>query len=112
MNWYRLTAQEELDGLVRRSHQLPQIIFKHSPRCSISSVAFNRLQSGIEKVDFHLLDVISSRNLSNLVEEQFNVVHQSPQLLIISKGRSVFDTSHFGITSNVVNNQLKLLTGI
>ena len=44
MNWIPLQEMSQLDEIVTRSHQNLQVIFKHSTRCSISSMALNRLE--------------------------------------------------------------------
>ena len=75
----------------------------------MSSVALNRIQPGRQGLDYYIVDVISKRKLSDHIEERFEVIHQSPQLLVIYGGRSIFDASHFGITADVIENQLNLL---
>ena len=76
-------------------------IFKHSTRCSISSMALNRLTRSwditSEKIPLFFLDLISYRNISNEVAYQYEVVHESPQLLIIKNGKCVYHASHSAI---------------
>ena len=112
MKWINIEDEQVLNELVKKSEISPQIIFKHSTRCSISNVAFSRLQSGKQDLDYYIVNVIANRNISNMIEETFMVMHQSPQLLIIYKGKSAFDTSHFGITSSIVESQLTSLQEI
>ncbi|MEL6537590.1 MAG: bacillithiol system redox-active protein YtxJ [Bacteroidota bacterium] len=81
------------------------VIFKHSTRCSISAMALNRLerdfdQEQLEGVPVYFLDLISFRELSNRVAEEFSVMHQSPQVLLIKNGQCVYDDSHMGISFN------------
>ena len=107
-----IKTKEDLDTLNQMSLDSPQVIFKHSTRCSISAMALNRVESGNLDIEIHVLDVISDRGLSNMVSDKFNVMHQSPQILIIYKGRSIFDTSHFEITSSTVERQLSIIEPI
>lgn len=109
MTWMQLENESDLEALVIKSQDLPQVIFKHSTRCSISALALNRLGSCQMQADFHILNVIANRNLSNLVGEKFGVIHQSPQLLIIDNGKCFFNASHFEISSDIVELQLSLL---
>ena len=99
MDWNVLRDENELEELIRRSEIRPQVIFKHSTRCSISSVAKGRLERS--KVppgaDFHYLDLISYRNTSNKVAQVFDIHHESPQVLVIKNGTCVYDESHMGI---------------
>ena len=46
-NWHPLTALDHLDAITEASFQRPQLLFKHSTRCSISSGAKSRLDSGL-----------------------------------------------------------------
>ena len=107
MQWIQLTNEQQLQGIVEKSAERPQVIFKHSTRCSISSVALQRLEKGQAPfdVDFHLLDLISYRALSNKVAQTFGVTHESPQVLIIKGGTCIFDESHLGISMADIADQ-------
>ena len=109
MNWNKLESIENLEDLIQKSQDSPIVLFKHSTRCPISSMAMNRIKSGIENIDFYYLDIITYRELSNEVARRFNVVHQSPQLLLIHNGECVFNTSHMEISIPTVENQVALL---
>ena len=88
-----MTDEEQLKQLISKSGTKPQVIFKHSTRCSISAVAF---QPG--DIDFYYLDLLAHRPLSNQVAEVFNVHHESPQVLVIKNGKCIYDESHLGIS--------------
>lgn len=100
MEWKVLSDEQQLDRLIADSADRPQVIFKHSTRCSISSVAKNRLEKAKapDSADFYYLDLITFRQLSARVAEVFNVYHESPQVLVIRNGECVYDESHMGIT--------------
>lgn len=100
MNWIPLQTEDQLSEIVLNSNSKPQVIFKHSTRCSISSMAKNRLdkKDQPEGIDFYYLDLIQFRKISNRIAVDFNVVHQSPQVLIINQGKCIYDESHSGIT--------------
>lgn len=100
MNWKTLQTSEQLNELLELSGTRPQVIFKHSTRCSISKVAMTRLEKAAapEEMDFHYLDLITYRSLSNEIAERLGVVHESPQVLLIRDGQPVYTESHMGIT--------------
>lgn len=106
MNWIKLDSAELLNNLIKKSNTKPQIIFKHSTRCSISAMALGRLRSSIPGVDYYILDLIAYRDISNLIAQELGVEHKSPQLLIINKDKCVFDTSHFNISSSVIKKEI------
>jgi bacillithiol system protein YtxJ len=109
MEWERLRTQEGLDDLMESSAHTPQLIFKHSTRCSLSSMAFSRLQSGLPDIGLHIVDVIGDRDISNLIAQKFAVAHQSPQILIIYNKACIYDDSHFNISSQLVNREINLI---
>jgi bacillithiol system protein YtxJ len=107
MEWIALRTDSQLDELITKSMTRPQVIFKHSIRCSISAVAKNRLdkETAPEKMDFYYLDLINNRPLSNKVAEVFSVYHESPQVLVIKNGECIYDESHMGISMKDITAQ-------
>ncbi len=99
MTWISLQTDEELNQIKQKSYTKPQVIFKHSTRCSISSMAKNRLDKSAqpEEMDFHFLDLIKYRPISAKIATEFNVYHESPQVLVIKNGECIYDESHSGI---------------
>ena len=100
-----LLDESEIETIVSQSFQAPVLIFKHSTRCSISSMALNRLTGNPVPVDFYYLDVIANRNISNLLASRFSVHHESPQVLMIVKGECVYEASHLEITASEIAAQ-------
>ena len=99
MNWIPINEEEQLEIIIQKSQNTPQVIFKHSTRCSISSMAKNRLDKNDqpEGIDFYYLDLLKHRNISNKIATDFHVQHQSPQVLIIRDGKCTYTESHSGI---------------
>ena len=99
MNWKILASANEFASLIDRSHQHPQVIFKHSNRCGTSGMAKNRLEKAgySGEIDFYILDVIANRPLSLQVAETLGVWHESPQVIVIKNGKAVYDESHIAI---------------
>lgn len=115
MNWIKLTALEQLEQIKEESKEHPVLIFKHSTSCSISNASLNRLERNwnpeeVGKLKAYFLDLLSYRNISNAIAEQFNVPHQSPQVLLIEDGKAVNDWSHFDINYKEIKDQLPQLS--
>lgn len=107
MEWIQLTDAAQLESIISKSAEKAQVIFKHSTRCSISSVAMQRLKRGVlpPELDFYYLDLIAYRALSNQVAEAFGVPHESPQIIMIRNGSCVYDESHMSISvDNIIEN--------
>ncbi|OUS00743.1 cytosolic protein [Flavobacteriales bacterium 33_180_T64] len=98
--WHALTQLSQLDEIVKRSKAKTQVIFKHSTRCGISSMVMNQFVSAYDieaDLDLYYLDLLNHRDVSNEVGYKFQVMHQSPQLLIIKRGTTVAHASHGAI---------------
>ena len=107
MNWIHITSAHQLEEIKEKSKTKPQVIFKHSIRCSISSMAKSRLERGKqpEDIDFYYLDLINHRSLSNKLSEEFDVWHESPQVLVIKNGKCIYDESHTAIRMEEILEQ-------
>ncbi len=108
MNWIQLTNLNQLEEIKEKSKQKPQVIFKHSTRCSISSMARGRLERSTapNDADFYYLDLITYRDISNKIAEDFHVYHESPQIIVIKNGKCVYDESHGSITMDEIKEQV------
>ena len=100
MNWIPLQTEAQLEDIKSKSADRPQLIFKHSTRCSTSAVVKGRLERAEkpEAIDFYYLDLISFRPISNKIADIFQIDHESPQVLLIRNGECIYDESHMGIT--------------
>jgi bacillithiol system protein YtxJ len=97
MNWIALTDYSQIKKALEQSE--PFLVFKHSTRCSISSMAKSRFERNFELEAVHAfyLDLIAYREISNQLAEDFGVEHQSPQLLLIQNGCCTYNASHNSI---------------
>ncbi len=108
VNWIPITTEHHLEEIKSGSAHQAQLIFKHSTRCSISSMAKSRLERSElpANVQFHFLDLIKYREISNKIEEIFDVNHESPQVLLIKNGTCIYDESHNGISMEEIDFQI------
>jgi bacillithiol system protein YtxJ len=109
INWIPLTNLDQLNEIVALSNEKPIAIFKHSTRCSISRFALKQFENQFDSADAtdtYFLDLIEHRDVSNDIASRFQVVHQSPQLLLIKNGKSVYDVSHSEIDAKDLAERL------
>lgn len=103
VNWIPLRSIDQLKEIQVLSNKEPIAIFKHSTRCGISRMVIQRFESSFDQSlkDFkvYYLDLLNYRELSNEIGYKFQVIHQSPQLLIIKRGEAVAYASHYDITN-------------
>ena len=104
--WQKLETVAQLDTIAERSKGKTQVIFKHSTRCGISKMVMNQFVSAFSledtALDLYYLDLLSYRDVSNAVGQKFQVLHQSPQLLVIKNGATVHHASHHEINAGVL----------
>lgn len=113
LNWNSLTQIEQLDAIVAASSEKPVVIFKHSTRCSISRMALKNFEReyNLEESEVapYFLDLLQHRDISNEIAQKFQVIHQSPQLLLIKNGKSVYDVSHSEIDAEALKSKVETL---
>jgi len=99
--WNKLEHLNQLSEITEESENQTVVIYKHSTRCSISSMALNRLERNWteegNKLKIYYLDLIQFRDISNAVAEKFGVYHESPQAIVIKNGKAVHNSSHMSI---------------
>ncbi|MCW3077335.1 MAG: ytxJ [Bacteroidetes bacterium] len=99
MEWNNLNDLKQLEKIDEESNSGKVLILKHSTRCSISNTALNRLERAWKKEDGtkikpYLLDLLNHRDVSNAIATRYNIEHQSPQILVIEKGKCIFTQTH------------------
>ncbi len=110
MEWNKLSEIEQLEEINKASFEAPVMIFKHSTRCNISSSALNRVERNWNneqddvKVKPYYLDLIAYRNISNEIAKNWNIEHQSPQVLVIKNGTCIYTETHMGINYDEIIN--------
>ena len=100
-NWKIIQTEQDVLNIIEQSEIKPQVIFKDSISCGISAFAKDRLISGNNLIDsiadFNYLDLLSYRSVSNFIASKLEVIHQSPQIIIIIDKKVVFRDSHHSI---------------
>lgn len=107
--WIQLSTENTLDEIIELSFQKPVILFKHSTRCSISSMALSRFEREwdlSQHVELFYLDLIAFRELSNEIARVLNVEHQSPQVFLLKNGEVIYNASHNGISAQEIKSAL------
>jgi len=99
--WIPLNAIQQLDLIKEKSKTKTQIIFKHSTRCGISRMVMSQFENTYnfteKEADLYYLDLLNFRDVSNEVGVKFQIIHQSPQLLILKNEEVVAHESHGAI---------------
>lgn len=109
MQLTELSTKEQLDTLMQADHY--SCILKHNTTCPISKGVLSNLERtqtsilGINSI--HVLDLLNHRELSNDIAARFDVVHQSPQLLVIKDGKCVYTEWGYDISMEAAQEALE-----
>lgn len=110
LEWIPLTESSQLNQIDELSETQPILIFKHSTTCNISAMSKYRLESEWDlAVPAFYLDLKRYRSISDEISDRYHVYHESPQILLIHKGISQYDASHFDITVQELHEVIPLI---
>lgn len=107
--WIALTSVSQLDEIVEQSKTKTQVIFKHSTTCGISRMVMRQFVASYNvdiNLDLYYLDLLKYREVSNETGYKFQVMHESPQLLVIKNGVVVAHASHGAINDLILKDFL------
>jgi bacillithiol system protein YtxJ len=79
------------------------LLYKHSPRCPVSTWAKRALQSS-KPLPWRLLevDVLAQRELSQDLARWLGVHHESPQLILVVRGKAEAHVSHDSVNGETI----------
>jgi len=111
MHWIHFTDEDQLQKIIVRSQEKPQVIFKYNSNCSLSEITFHRLQKDCcpDHMDFYFLDLKDHPEISEKVAEAFQIPHQSPQVLLINDGQCIFHKGHSEISLTEIVEHLPVI---
>ncbi len=108
-NWTEINSVDELHEIWDNSLDRPAVFFKHSTRCSISSMVLKTFERNWVPDDTQLfyIDLIANRDVSNLLTELSKVEHQSPQIIVTKNQKVVYSDSHGTIDAEKVQKLIQ-----
>lgn len=111
MKWRTITTEEDIEEMVRQSQSTACLVYKHSTRCTMSEMIKYILE---EEWDFgetelipYYLDILAHKKLAAKIADDFQVYHQSPQVLLIQEGECTFDEDHKAISVEEIREHLE-----
>ena len=111
MNWVNLTNNKQLDAIKATVDNEYIAIFKHSTRCGISRMVLKNFEREFDipesELTMYYLDLLNYREISNNIPVDFNVMHQSPQLLLLKNGKVIYSATHGDISVESLKTQLE-----
>lgn len=99
--WNVVEETATVERILEASKERPQLIYKHSDRCSVCMFTKSELEQVFEDIqgqtEMHIVDVIRKRSVSNYIAEQLDIRHESPQAILLDGGEVKWHASHSGI---------------
>jgi bacillithiol system protein YtxJ len=87
-----------LSDILETSEKTPVIIFKHSSMCGRSSRVETALEDSIMKNQIQApifkITVQTHPAISRKIEEWFDIKHESPQIIIVHRGKVTYTAHH------------------
>jgi len=108
MDWKEITTIEEWDAILEKSAEKDQIILKHSTTCPVSTNALEEFDAYLkdnpnENIDYTMVKVRESRPVSNKIEADLDVKHESPQIIYIKNKEKYWSATHWSVTKAHMN---------
>ncbi len=111
-NWNPILTEQDVLDIIEKSTEKPQILFKDSLTCGISAFAKERLMNDnailADIADFNYLDLLAHRDISAFIASKLDVIHQSPQIIVVMDKKVVFRDSHHSIDAKKIRDQINL----
>jgi len=109
-NWQPILTEQDVLDIIEKSTDKPQILFKDSVTCGISAFAKERLMNDNEILatiaDFNYLDLLAHRDISAFIASKLDVIHQSPQIIVVMDKKVVFRDSHHSIDAKKIRDSI------
>ena len=91
---------KDADELERAFGEPWALVFKHSTRCPVSTMAWRELaafRKAHPEAVVYVVHVVEQRDLSNALAARTGVRHESPQAILLEAGRVAWHASHEGV---------------
>lgn len=89
--------EKDLNEAFKESQERPVLIYKHSSICSTSNWTAQEVEKFIKEnpsAPVWRVLVIEQRLLSQAIAQKTNIIHQSPQALVLINGEVTWSASH------------------
>ncbi len=109
IRFHELDSDATFAAAAERSMQEPVVLYKHSATCGTSYRARREIQRLTEPGDPPVYEVVvqQARALSGKIAQDLGVRHASPQVIVLHRGRPVFDASHGRVTAQAVRQAVQ-----
>ncbi|MBE1553243.1 bacillithiol system protein YtxJ [Filibacter limicola] len=97
----------EWRDVLEQSREQPVFVLKHSATCPISASAYREFKAFETDLEKNYLIVQDSRSVSNEIEDDLGIQHQSPQLFLLKDGKAIWQATHYEINKGKIKNAVE-----
>lgn len=105
-----LTSQDSITEMLYKSRSGPVLLYKHSISCPISGYAWYEVENCLECSDKALtcyrVTVQLQPQISRDLAQTLDVVHHTPQVIILRDGKASYVASHWQIRKQTLQRAL------
>lgn len=103
-----LTSVSAWTDALKHSEDHPVLVYKHSSACGVSAKAQREMSELADEEELPIYQVVvqNDRAVSDRIEEDLDIRHETPQAILLHEQRPVFDTSHFNVTAETIRSEL------
>jgi len=107
----RLNALPDWEKLIEQSKDRPVAILKTDRASAMSAVIFRLLKAALESgqlfIPVYWLTIQENRDIADQIAIDTGVKNETPQIIVIRSGHSVYHASHYAITIDNLKDALE-----
>jgi bacillithiol system protein YtxJ len=104
----RIKTVEQWRDTLQQSKDKACLVLKFSMTCFSSISALKELKVLETNLPKYLVIVQKDRDVSNIIENDLKVKHESPQLLILKDGKGVWQATHYKIKQSLLSEAISM----
>lgn len=104
----RIKTAEQWRDTLQQSKDKACLVLKFSMTCFSSISALKELKALETNLPKYLVIVQKDRDVSNIIENDLKVKHESPQLLILKDGKGVWQATHYKIKQSLLSEAISM----
>lgn len=105
-----ISDSDSVTQMLEESEERPVLVYKHSVSCPISGYAWHEVQNCLEPGDdapaCYRVTVQYHPDLSRDIALMLDVIHHTPQIIIVRNGKARYVASHWQIRKQTLQRAL------
>lgn len=104
----RIKTLDSWREVLEQSQEIPCLVLKFSLTCISSISALKEFKALATELPKYVVIVQKERDVSNAIERDLQVKHESPQFIILQGGKGTWQATHYKIKQPLLAEGLRL----